>query len=77
VNTMSRTMELAKAVVILALGLAMLAAPGIGDEGAEDLWPVPKLAAWAWSRPLGVVFTAVGLVGLYALTAATTRRTAS
>ena len=68
--------EVLKAVVILALGIAMLAAPGVGDDGGEDRKPILAMLAWAWSRPLGLVFTAVGIVGLYALLVAARRRPA-
>jgi uncharacterized integral membrane protein len=44
----------------------MLLAPHIGDAN-EDLTTIPKLLAWAWSRPLGVVFLAAGLIGMYAM----------
>jgi hypothetical protein len=67
---MSRPVELLKAAVILVLGIAMVAAPSIGDEGSEDYWTWPHLVVWAWSRPLGLLFTAVGLIGVYALTVA-------
>jgi hypothetical protein len=68
--------EVLKAVVILALGIGMLVAPGIGDDGGEDQKPIPAMLAWAWSRPLGLVFTAVGIVGLYALLVVARRRRA-
>ena len=60
-----RPLELAKAAIILVLGLAMIVAPSIGDDDAESYWTMPRLLAWAWSRPLGVLFTAVGVVGIY------------
>jgi hypothetical protein len=74
---MSRPLELLKAAVILALGVAMVAAPSIYDEDALDYSTIPRLLAWAWSRPLGVLFTVVGLVGVYALTVAARRTPAT
>jgi hypothetical protein len=71
----SRPVELLKAAVILALGLAMVIAPSIYDENAMDYWTVPRVLVWAWSRPLGILFTIVGLIGVYALTIATRRTT--
>jgi uncharacterized iron-regulated membrane protein len=58
--------EAYKAIVIAVLGLAMLVAPHVGDA-SEDLTTIPKLLAWAWSMPLGVVFLAAGLTGMYAM----------
>jgi uncharacterized iron-regulated membrane protein len=59
-------LEAYKAIAIAVLGLAMLLSPHIGDAN-EDLTTIPKLLAWAWSTPLGVVFLAAGLVGMYAM----------
>ena len=67
---MTKATELLKAVVILALGIAMVVAPSIGDESAADATTIPRTLAWAWSQPLGVVFVVVGIIGLYALTVA-------
>jgi uncharacterized iron-regulated membrane protein len=53
---------------IAVLGLSMLVAPGLGKPDEE--WGVNTtltLLAWAWSRPLGVVFLAAGLIGMYAM----------
>jgi uncharacterized integral membrane protein len=58
--------EAYKAVVVAVLGLAMVLAPHVGDAN-EDLTTIPKLLAWAWSTPLGVVFLAAGLIGMYAM----------
>jgi uncharacterized iron-regulated membrane protein len=58
--------EAYKAIVIAVLGLAMLLAPRIGDAD-EDLTTIPQLLAWAWSVPLGLVFLAAGLIGMYAM----------
>ena len=61
-------LEAYKAVIAATLGLFMLVAPGIGNPDEE--WGVNTtltLLAWAWSRPLGVVFLAVGLIGMYAM----------
>jgi hypothetical protein len=58
--------EAYKAIVIAVLGLAMLLAPHIGDAN-EELTTIPKLLAWAWSTPLGAVFLAAGLIGMYAM----------
>jgi uncharacterized iron-regulated membrane protein/uncharacterized integral membrane protein len=58
--------EAYKAIVVAVVGLAMLLAPHIGDAN-EDLTTLPKLLAWAWSTPLGVVFLAAGLIGMYAM----------
>ncbi|HEV7808021.1 MAG TPA: PepSY-associated TM helix domain-containing protein [Solirubrobacteraceae bacterium] len=58
--------EAYKAVVVAVLGLAMVLAPHIGDAN-EDLTTIPKLLAWAWSTPLGVVFVAAGSIGMYAM----------
>lgn len=58
--------EAYKAVVVAVLGLAMLLAPHIGD-GAEEPGAFAGLLAWAWSTPLGVVFLAAGLIGMYAM----------
>ncbi len=60
--------EAYKATGVAVLGLAMLAAPGLGKPDEE--WGVDTtltLLAWAWSRPLGGVFLACGLVGMYAM----------
>jgi hypothetical protein len=74
---MAKPVELLKAAVILALGVAMVVAPSVYDEGAEDYWTVPRLLAWAWSRPLGILFTVVGLIGVYALAVAGRRAPAT
>jgi uncharacterized iron-regulated membrane protein len=58
--------EAYKAIVIALLGVAMLIAPHIGDAD-EELSTIPRLLAWAWSRPLGAAFLAAGLVGMYAM----------
>jgi uncharacterized iron-regulated membrane protein len=58
--------EAYKAIVIAVLGLAMLLSPHIGDAD-EELTTIPQLLAWAWSTPLGVVFLAAGLIGMYAM----------
>jgi len=58
--------EAYKAVVIATVGFAMLVAPHIGDADAE-LSTIPRLLAWAWSRPLGLVFLIAGLIGMYAM----------
>jgi uncharacterized iron-regulated membrane protein len=58
--------EAYKAAAIGVLGLAMVLGPHIGDGDAE-LDTIPRLAAWAWSVPLGVVLLAAGLIGLYAM----------
>jgi hypothetical protein len=60
--------EAYKATGIAVLGLSMLVAPGLGKPDEE--WGVNTtltLLAWAWSRPLGVVFLAAGLIGMYAM----------
>ena len=60
--------EAYKAAGIAVLGLAMLVAPALGNPDKE--WGVDTtltLLAWAWSRPLGVVFLAAGLIGMYAM----------
>ena len=60
--------EANKACGIAAVGLAMLAAPGLGKPDEEfGVNTTLTLLAWAWSRPLGVVFLAAGLVGMYAM----------
>jgi uncharacterized iron-regulated membrane protein len=59
-------LEACKAIVVGVLGLTMLLAPHIGD-GAEQPGAIAGLLAWAWSRPLGVVFLAAGLIGMYAM----------
>ena len=57
-----------KASGIAALGLAMLVAPGLGKPGEEfGVNTTLTLLAWAWSRPLGLVFLVSGLVGMYAM----------
>jgi uncharacterized iron-regulated membrane protein len=58
--------EAYKAILVAVLGLAMLLAPHIGDAD-DGLTTIPKLLAWAWSTPLGVVFLAAGLIGMYAM----------
>jgi hypothetical protein len=58
--------EAYKAVVLATFGLAMLLAPHIADTD-EELSTIPRLLAWAWSRPLGLVFLVAGLIGLYAM----------
>jgi uncharacterized iron-regulated membrane protein len=58
--------EAYKAVLIAVLGLAMLLAPHIGDE-AQKPGVIAGLLAWAWSTPLGIVFLAAGLIGMYAM----------
>jgi len=64
--TLKPGIEAYKAIVIATLGLAMLLAPHIGDTD-EQLDTIPMLLAWAWSRPLGVVFLVCGLIGMYAM----------
>jgi hypothetical protein len=71
---MSRPVELLKAAVILVLGVAMVLAPSLYDEDAADYWTFPRLLAWAWSRPLGILFTVVGLIGVYAVGVAAGRK---
>jgi uncharacterized iron-regulated membrane protein len=58
--------EAYKAVVVAVLGLAMVLAPHVGDAN-EGLTTIPKLLAWAWSTPLGVVFVVAGSIGMYAM----------
>ena len=60
--------EAYKAVGVATLGLAMLVAPALGKPYEE--WGVNTtvtLLAWAWSRPLGLVLLACGVVGMYAM----------
>jgi hypothetical protein len=71
---MSRPIELLKAAVILVLGVAMVVAPSVYDEDAADYWTFPRLLAWAWSRPLGILFTVIGLIGVYAVGIAAARK---
>lgn len=60
--------EAYKAVGVATLGLFMLVAPGVGNPDEEaGVNTMLTLLAWAWSRPLGVVFLAAGLVGMYAM----------
>jgi uncharacterized iron-regulated membrane protein len=66
--------EAVKAALIAVAGLAMLAGPHIGDDD-ETLGALGKTVAWAWSVPVGVVFLAVGLIGLTAIFASTGRPT--
>lgn len=67
-------LEACKAVAVATLGLFMVVAPGIGNPDEE--WGVDTtltLLAWAWSRPLGAVLLAAGLVGMYAMYATSGR----
>ena len=61
-------LEASKATAVATLGLFMLVAPGLGnpDEKA-GVNTTLTLLAWAWSRPLGAVFLAAGLIGMYAM----------
>lgn len=61
-------LEASKATAFATLGLFMLVAPGLGnpDEKA-GVNTTLTLLAWAWSRPLGAVFLAAGLIGMYAM----------
>jgi uncharacterized iron-regulated membrane protein len=60
--------EMYKAAGVTTLALFMLVAPGIGkpleEFGVAGTW---NLLAWAWSRPLGIVFLVCGLIGMYAM----------
>lgn len=58
--------ETYKAVVVGVLGFAMLVAPHIADD-TQDPGTIAGLLAWAWSRPLGVVFLTAGLIGMYTM----------
>ncbi|MGH2943424.1 MAG: PepSY-associated TM helix domain-containing protein [Solirubrobacteraceae bacterium] len=60
--------EMYKAAGVATIGLFMVAAPGLGTPQEE--WGVAgtmNLLAWAWTRPLGVVFLACGAIGMYAM----------
>lgn len=60
--------EMYKAAAVTAVGVFMLAAPGIGTfEPGPGGASTANLLAWAWSWPLGIVFVACGLIGMYAM----------
>ncbi len=60
--------ELYKAAAVTVIGVFMLAAPGIGTfEPGPGGASTANLLAWGWSWPLGIVFLACGLIGMYAM----------
>lgn len=60
--------EAYKAVGVTTIGMFMLVAPGLGNPDEESgVNTMLTILAWAWSRPLGIVFLAAGLIGIYAM----------
>lgn len=56
---------LARAAAIAALGVAMILTPALGE--GRELGALPRAMTWAWSRPLGLAFMVLGLIGVAAM----------
>lgn len=56
-----------KALLLAGFAVAMLVQPQ--PEGDADLSTLPRLAMWAWSRPLGIALLLVAVVGVRAIVA--------